>query len=78
MDGQVDRPSEQERPGQTPYNTNSSLGLGWLANLSKQLQSIELFAQHGFYSWRNFLEAAVDKSTDTIRELQPGVIGATG
>src|SRR6266581_5740030 len=48
------------------------LGGGWLASLNKQLQSIKLFAEHGFYSWRNFLEAALNKSANTVGELEAG------
>jgi hypothetical protein len=51
---------------------------GWLAGLNKQLQSINLFAEHRFYSWRNFLEAALNKSANTVGELKAGAIGTTG
>ena len=33
---------------------------GWLAGLGKLLQSIKLFAEHAFYSWRDLLESAVE------------------
>ena len=34
------------------------LGCSWLAGLGKLLQSIELLAEHAFYSWRDLLESA--------------------
>jgi hypothetical protein len=49
-----------------------------LASLNKQLQPIKLFAQHGFYSWRHFLEAARNKSADAVRELKQGITPAAG
>jgi hypothetical protein len=49
-----------------------------LARLGKLLQSIKLFAKHGFYSWRNFLEAALNKSANTIGHFEAGSIGVTG
>ena len=53
------------------------LAFGRLAGLNKQLQSIELFAEHGFYRWRNFLEAARNKSANAVGELEPGATGIT-
>ena len=50
----------------------------WFAGLNKQLQSIKLFAEHGFYSWRNFLEATRNKSANTVGEIEAGAIIGTG
>jgi hypothetical protein len=74
MDGQVDRPSERERTSQTPDNASDSNGFGRLSSLNKQLQSIELIAQHAFNSWRDLLESSVDEPADAIRELNAGVV----
>ena len=50
----------------------------WFAGLNKQLQSIKLLAEHGFYSWRNFLEAARNKSANTVGEIEAGAISGSG
>ena len=60
------------------WATRGLSGFGWLAGLNKQLQSIKLFAKHGFYCRCNFIEAALNKSANTVGELEAGAIGAIG
>ena len=51
---------------------------GWFAGLGKLLESVKLLTKHAFYSWRDLLESANDESTDTIRELNAGVVAVAG
>src|SRR5882724_3327183 len=50
----------------------------WLAGLSKLLEAVELLIKHALYSWRDLVESADDESTDTIRELNAGVVAVAG
>src|SRR5262245_92143 len=54
------------------------LAPGWLTGLCKLLQATELSAKHAFYGWRDLLESPRNKSANTVRKLEPGVIKATG
>src|SRR6476619_5780803 len=54
------------------------LGCIWLAGLGKQLEPVELLIKHALYSWRDLVESANDESTDTIRELNAGVVAVAG
>lgn len=55
---------------------NSGLAC-WFTCLDEQLESIKLFAEHGLYSWRHLLETAWHESTNAVRNVKAGVIGAT-
>ena len=48
----------------------------WFPCLGKLLQSIKLLLEHVFYKRRDLLESAINESTDAIRELEAGVVGA--
>jgi hypothetical protein len=50
----------------------------WFAGLGKQLEPAELLIKHALYSWRDLVESADDESTDTIRELNAGVVAVAG
>ena len=50
----------------------------WFAGLGKQLEPVELLIKHALYSWRDLVESANDESTDTIRELNAGVVAVAG
>ena len=51
---------------------------GWFAGLGKQLEPVELLIEHALYGWRDLVESANDESTDTIRELNAGVVAIAG
>ena len=74
------RDSERVRRSQTKSDGASRdlLRCGWLAGLDKQLEPVELLVEHAFYSWRDLVESADDESTDTIRELNAGVVAVAG
>src|SRR6266403_4166352 len=50
----------------------------WFAGLGKQLKPVELLIKHALYSWRDLIESADDESTDTIRELNAGMVAVAG
>ena len=50
----------------------------WFAGLGKLLEPVELLIKHALYSWRDLVESADDESTDTIRELNAGVVAVAG
>ncbi len=54
------------------------LPASWFAGLCKLLEPVELLIKHALYSWRDLVESADDESTDTIRQLNAGVVAVAG
>ena len=48
------------------------------AGLGKQLEPVELLIEHALYGWRDPVESTNDESTDTIRELNAGLVAVAG
>jgi hypothetical protein len=48
----------------------------WLASLDKQLQAVELLVKDAFYGRRDLFEAAFNESTDTVGDLDVGIVAA--
>src|SRR5256885_13157001 len=50
----------------------------WFAGLGKQLEPVELLIEHALHGWRDPVESTDDESTDTIRELNAGLVAVAG
>src|SRR5436305_11134398 len=63
---------------ETLYSASDLIGFSWFTGLDEQLEPVELVVEHAFNSWCHLLESALDKSTDTIGELNASVVAVAG